>query len=62
MNQASDSQSRSDFWLEQVKAADESGLSGANRASIIRSLCIGDRSVRNSRPQRHKTKRPVLLK
>jgi hypothetical protein len=28
MNQPSDSQSRSDFWLEQVKVADESGLSG----------------------------------
>ncbi|MGO3346663.1 MAG: IS66 family insertion sequence element accessory protein TnpA [Marinomonas sp.] len=29
MNQSPHSQSRSDFWLEQVKAADVSGLSGA---------------------------------
>jgi hypothetical protein len=29
MNQFSHSQSRSDFWLEQIKAADLSGLSGA---------------------------------
>ncbi|WP_421850371.1 IS66 family insertion sequence element accessory protein TnpA [Marinomonas sp.] len=29
MNQPSDSQSRSEFWLEQVKVAGESGLSGA---------------------------------
>jgi hypothetical protein len=29
MNQPSDPQSRSDFWFEQVKADDESGLSSA---------------------------------
>jgi len=29
MNQLSYSQSRSDFWLEQIKAAKESGLSAA---------------------------------
>ena len=29
MNQPSDPQSRADFWLEQVKASEESGLSAA---------------------------------
>ena len=52
MNQPSDPQSRADFWLEQVKSLWKSPVClprsfANNRISIILSLCIGVRNVRN---------------